>query len=457
MNTAKKGSRFENRVYRILDRMLNDHDLGIDPASARIYKGKSYFSKSGKNEYKTDISIEVFERGQDEPSAVWIYECKCWDSSVSRQMLLGFHSLLADIGGDRTIGKIVICGGIEEGAENFAKENGIGIISLRAGSWKVIVPAFVGIAFVETVKATEGVLGPSLCADLASGLNAIGKTDYLQRLKAIRVFLGVGILTSVAIYYNAKVASVNSTKTGGVPLSGTQASPGTVTMASSNKDLLLSNNSPALASPKNAGEKQGSVSASEHKWIVPISLIRAETEDPHSSCKFSNWSSSAPLPVAPPSLPWAVAAYYIANDSDPHSWYVDSPWIILDQAGAVYATNCPLTSPIGGIVIAGTFYAVSNRPAICQVILGDPVWYKSHPPECQDCPTHFSIKELTVMAADVIFLERTNVWDRKRRIEECLPLPQQVIGLPALYYVKALQFHFDQSTTDVPTGQANSW
>ena len=131
MISNDKGESFELRVYKAIKEALAARKLGLDPSSCSVHHQKAYFSKFRERSIITDVSIEVYTEGGSEPSIIWIWECKDHKRSISVGHIEQLHSVLEQIGADKTKGTIICSkGAFDRSAWEYAKSTGIALARL---------------------------------------------------------------------------------------------------------------------------------------------------------------------------------------------------------------------------------------------------------------------------------------------------------------------------------------
>src|SRR6266496_5502166 len=128
MNSSKKGALFEDKVYAVLDRAMQNQELGFAPGRFQLHRKRAYYSKDRNANIIVDISIDIFIKGQEQPSIVWIFECKDYSENIPVNDVEEFHSKLQQIGSDNTKGTIVTNVDLQTGALNYAQSHRIGVI-----------------------------------------------------------------------------------------------------------------------------------------------------------------------------------------------------------------------------------------------------------------------------------------------------------------------------------------
>lgn len=114
----KKGDEYEALIKYLYQTLSEDFEEEIKVFSKYKIKGKS------EVEHEIDVYYE-FEKNQIIHKV--IFECKDWNKRVSKEKLLTLKAIIDDI--PNSVGVIVSKNGLQEGAEKFAKFNGIKIIT----------------------------------------------------------------------------------------------------------------------------------------------------------------------------------------------------------------------------------------------------------------------------------------------------------------------------------------
>lgn len=130
MSGRAKGDAFEAKVFAALSKELQGDRLIVSPKTARIFRSKSYYSRDRQSDITTDVSIEAFLPGRDEPTFVWVFECKDYTGRVPVDDVEEFHAKLQQIGADNTKGTFVTSGALQEGALKYAESKKIGVVRL---------------------------------------------------------------------------------------------------------------------------------------------------------------------------------------------------------------------------------------------------------------------------------------------------------------------------------------
>jgi hypothetical protein len=129
-STTAKGSAFEGRVYRWIERELADGRIGLMPQMSRLCRGKGYYSRDRGSEIVVDMSIELWSPGADTWSLLWAYECKDYSTPIPVSDVEEFKSKLDQISGANRKGAIASTGPLQKAALSYAKAHGIAVLRM---------------------------------------------------------------------------------------------------------------------------------------------------------------------------------------------------------------------------------------------------------------------------------------------------------------------------------------
>jgi hypothetical protein len=131
MNTTKTGNNFEDRVFAIINELLEKDEFTVPGKRSRIYQKRPYYSESRKGEIITDISIETFLPNAEQYSLLNIIECKYLNKNVAIDDIEEFDSKLSQIGKHNAKGIIASNKGFSKSTINFAKSLKIGLVKVK--------------------------------------------------------------------------------------------------------------------------------------------------------------------------------------------------------------------------------------------------------------------------------------------------------------------------------------
>ncbi|HUY33541.1 MAG TPA: hypothetical protein VMV69_12400 [Pirellulales bacterium] len=140
------GAKFEDDVFRHVKRLVRRDSLCV-PANAEVHRIRSYYSEARKARIEFEIAIEAFDDGAEEPSLIWVWECK--DHTRSERLVeVSAVEILRDkitqLGSGRFKASLVTTHGFQSAAEQAAISGGINLIVLQK-------------EFVRITKYAEGV------------------------------------------------------------------------------------------------------------------------------------------------------------------------------------------------------------------------------------------------------------------------------------------------------------
>lgn len=124
------GDELELEVFEALTDLLAQEELGLRSKNAIIYRHKGYWSAVRDREIVTDLSIELYREGANNPFFIWIWECKDYKRQVPVDDIEEFHAKLEQIGVNRTKGTVVCRNGFQSGAVRVAEAYGIGLVRM---------------------------------------------------------------------------------------------------------------------------------------------------------------------------------------------------------------------------------------------------------------------------------------------------------------------------------------
>lgn len=139
MNTTAIGDKFEDRVFSLLPRMIEENDIPV-PSVHKFFRKKKY--KAGEMIVNSDISIEVFSKSHpDKPTQIIIIECK---NLGNRLDVSDYQEWMGKIHFMRQSGiKVYFAtrNGFPKSVRRSAEKNGFGLIVFSDNEeWDILVP-----------------------------------------------------------------------------------------------------------------------------------------------------------------------------------------------------------------------------------------------------------------------------------------------------------------------------
>jgi len=128
MNTVKKGDRLEEKIFQLFDSEISNGRFFTQKEFCRIYAKKGYYSNDRKKDIIFDISIEIFLPDQDTYSMLVLIECKNYNHKVPVDDVEEFFMKTQQISGGNLKAIVVSNNAFQEGAFEFSRSKGIGLL-----------------------------------------------------------------------------------------------------------------------------------------------------------------------------------------------------------------------------------------------------------------------------------------------------------------------------------------
>lgn len=130
MNTTQKGNDLESAIFKLIRRLISQGAFFVnpDPDSFKIFSKKGYYSKDREKDIIFDIAVEAYVPGQTTYSMLILIECKNHNRPVSVGDVEKFYQGVEQVAGANGKGIIVSTNSFQEGAINFSKSKGMGLI-----------------------------------------------------------------------------------------------------------------------------------------------------------------------------------------------------------------------------------------------------------------------------------------------------------------------------------------
>lgn len=128
MNTVAKGDRFEAIIREYFEEEVNNDRLFVNKNRCSFFSKKGYYSKDRGKDIVFDVSIENRLPDQDGISLLCLIECKSYSRPVQVDDVEEFYSKIQQVSGANIKGIIASNNSFQEGAVNFARSKGIGLL-----------------------------------------------------------------------------------------------------------------------------------------------------------------------------------------------------------------------------------------------------------------------------------------------------------------------------------------
>lgn len=132
MNTVKIGDKFEDKSYDIIQNAIENGELGISKATAKVQRKVGYYSKDREKEIIFDLSIEVWPQNAKRYSLLYLIECKSSPSGhkVPVDDVEEFQTKINQVAGGGVKGVMITDSKFQSGGLTFAKNKNMMLIEV---------------------------------------------------------------------------------------------------------------------------------------------------------------------------------------------------------------------------------------------------------------------------------------------------------------------------------------
>lgn len=132
MNTVKIGDKFEAKSYDLIQKAIENDELGISKSSAVVYKQKGYYSKDREKEIIFDLAIEIWPKNAKRYTLLYLIECKSSPSghNVPVDDVEEFHTKFNQVSGGAVKGVMITDNKFQSGGLTFAKNKRMMLIEV---------------------------------------------------------------------------------------------------------------------------------------------------------------------------------------------------------------------------------------------------------------------------------------------------------------------------------------
>lgn len=125
---------FEDEVFAEVQRLVQSRQLFVDPRHSKVVRNGKYYSRDRDGDVLIEIAIESYNAGAEEPSLVWLWECK--DETTSRRkvevsVIEVLNDKIRQLGSSRCKGSVVTTHGFQSGAIKLARSTGVSLAVLE--------------------------------------------------------------------------------------------------------------------------------------------------------------------------------------------------------------------------------------------------------------------------------------------------------------------------------------
>lgn len=132
MNTVKIGDKFEDKSYHLIEKAINNNELGISKSTAKVFRKKGYYSSDREKEIIFDLSIEIWPEGAERYTLLYLIECKSSPKghSVPVDDVEEFFTKYNQVAGGGVKGVMITDNNFQSGGLTFAKNKRIMLIEV---------------------------------------------------------------------------------------------------------------------------------------------------------------------------------------------------------------------------------------------------------------------------------------------------------------------------------------
>ncbi len=139
MNTVEKGNLFENKAYLLLEKAIQNQDLGILANQAKMRKKPKYFSNERKSNITFDLSIEIWTPNAKNYILLYLIECKSYSRKIPVDDVEEFHRKITQVSGINAKAVFITDSTFQVSAFEFAKSNGMMLIQTDQDNYNIIL------------------------------------------------------------------------------------------------------------------------------------------------------------------------------------------------------------------------------------------------------------------------------------------------------------------------------
>lgn len=132
MNTVKIGDKFENKSYDLIEKAIENGELGISKNSAKVFRQKGYYSPSREKEIIFDLAIEIWPKGAERYTLLYLIECKSSPKGhkVPVDDVEEFHTKFNQVSAGAVKGVMITDSKFQSGGVTFAKNKRMMLIEV---------------------------------------------------------------------------------------------------------------------------------------------------------------------------------------------------------------------------------------------------------------------------------------------------------------------------------------
>lgn len=172
MDTTKKGDKLEDLAFEVFESQISEDCFFVRREFCKIFRKKGYYSKDREKNIIFDVSIEVTLPGHERFSLLFLIECKNYGHSVPVDDVEEFFTKIQQVSGANVKGIVVSTNSFQEGAFNFSRSKGIGLLRYFSKE---------SLEWVLTRSPSSMATSSHASSECASGYHALRKEGYISR------------------------------------------------------------------------------------------------------------------------------------------------------------------------------------------------------------------------------------------------------------------------------------
>ncbi|NLP59337.1 ImmA/IrrE family metallo-endopeptidase [Lutibacter sp. B1] len=132
MNTVKIGDKFEDKSYYLIEKAIENGELGILKNTAKVQRKIGYYSKDREKEIIFDLSIEIWPENAERYTLLFLIECKSSPSGnyVPVDDVEEFNTKINQVAGGGVKGVMITDSKFQSGGITFAKNKRMMLIEV---------------------------------------------------------------------------------------------------------------------------------------------------------------------------------------------------------------------------------------------------------------------------------------------------------------------------------------
>ncbi len=201
-NTTAKGDAFEERVFYILQKLLQAEVLPLNCKRSKIYSKKEYKSIESQDNIVFDIAIETFMPDSEEVAGLTLIECKDYNSPIEVSKIRDFICRLNEVKANK--GYFFTTSHYQKGAVDLARTNHIGLAVVNASDDLHWTTRRIAVRDKEEIKSDIIKILAGNSPERNYAFAAIGSSLYTNFYDFVHDDIGLRIHQSLTIGYLTK-------------------------------------------------------------------------------------------------------------------------------------------------------------------------------------------------------------------------------------------------------------